>query len=79
MTEAVEAVAQRGARTIVVSDDDDLLARGQIGLPLLAGVPDWLSPFVAVVPGQLAGLRFAQLRGIDLDRPLGLSKVTLTR
>jgi glucosamine--fructose-6-phosphate aminotransferase (isomerizing) len=79
MTAAIEAVAQRGARTIVVSDDDDLLARGQIGLPLLAGVPDWLSPFVAVVPGQLAGLRFAQLRGIDLDRPLGLSKVTLTR
>ena len=34
---------------------------------------------VAVVPGQLAALRLAQLRGIDLDAPLGLSKVTLTR
>ena len=30
-------------------------------------------------PGQLAALRLAQLRGIDLDHPLGLSKVTLTR
>jgi glucosamine 6-phosphate synthetase-like amidotransferase/phosphosugar isomerase protein len=34
---------------------------------------------VAVVPGQLAALRLAQLRGIDLDSPLGLRKVTLTR
>jgi glutamine---fructose-6-phosphate transaminase (isomerizing) len=79
MADAVDAVGRRGARTIVVSDDTDLLARGEIGLPLLPGVPEWLSPFVAVVPGQLAALRLAQLRGIDLDRPLGLSKVTLTR
>jgi glucosamine--fructose-6-phosphate aminotransferase (isomerizing) len=42
-------------------------------------VPEWLSPLVAVVPGQLAALRLAQLRGVDLDNPLGLSKITLTR
>jgi glucosamine--fructose-6-phosphate aminotransferase (isomerizing) len=79
MAEAVDAVAARGARTVVISDDAGLLARGEIGLPLLPGVPEWLSPLVAVVPGQLAALRLAQLRGIDLDAPLGLSKVTLTR
>jgi glucosamine--fructose-6-phosphate aminotransferase (isomerizing) len=79
MADAVEAVGARGARTVVISDDERLLARGEIGLQLLRGVPEWLSPLVAVVPGQLAALRLAQLRGIDLDRPLGLSKVTLTR
>jgi glucosamine--fructose-6-phosphate aminotransferase (isomerizing) len=79
MANAVDAVGLRGARTVVISDDEELLARGEIGLPLLPGVPEWLSPLVAVVPGQLAALRFAQLRGIDLDKPLGLSKVTLTR
>jgi glucosamine--fructose-6-phosphate aminotransferase (isomerizing) len=79
MVDAVDAVTARGARTVVISDDADLRARGEIGLPLLPGVPEWLSPFVAVVPGQLAALRLAQLRGIDLDAPLGLSKVTLTR
>jgi glucosamine--fructose-6-phosphate aminotransferase (isomerizing) len=79
MADAVAAVGARGARTVVISDDESLLARGEIGLSLLPGVPEWLSPLVAVVPGQLAALRFAQLRGIDLDRPLGLSKVTLTR
>ncbi len=79
MGDAVAAVGGRGARTIVISDDESLLAAAEIGLPLLAGVPEWLSPLVAVVPGQLAALRLARLRGRDLDRPLGLSKVTLTR
>jgi glutamine---fructose-6-phosphate transaminase (isomerizing) len=79
MADAVDALGARGARTVVISDDERLLARGTAGLPLLPGVPEWLSPFVAVVPGQLAALRLAQLRGVDLDRPLGLSKVTLTR
>jgi glutamine---fructose-6-phosphate transaminase (isomerizing) len=79
MAKAIDDVAARGARSVVISDDDTLLGKGEVALPLLAGVPEWLSPLVAVVPGQLMALRLAQLRGIDLDRPLGLSKVTLTR
>ena len=50
-----------------------------VALTLDPGVPEWLSPLIAVVPGQLAAMRLAQLRGIDLDKPLGLTKVTLTR
>jgi glucosamine--fructose-6-phosphate aminotransferase (isomerizing) len=64
---------------IIASDDQTLLARAAVAFPLLPGVPEWLSPLTSVVPGQLAALRLARLRGIDLDRPLGLSKVTLTR
>jgi glutamine---fructose-6-phosphate transaminase (isomerizing) len=79
MAEAVDAVGARGARLVVISDDASVRARGEIGLELLPGVPEWLSPLVAVVPGQLAALRLAQVRGVDLDEPLGLSKVTLTR
>jgi glucosamine--fructose-6-phosphate aminotransferase (isomerizing) len=56
-----------------------VLEHGEVALPLVEGVPEWLSPLVAVVPGQLAALRLAQMRGIDLDNPLGLSKITLTR
>ena len=79
MVEAIDAVAERGARLLIVSDDAALLARADFPLPLLPGVPEWLSPLTAVVPGQLAALQLARLSGIDLDRPLGLSKVTLTR
>ena len=79
MATALDAFKERGARLVVVSDDDRALARADAALPLWTRVPEWLSPLVAVVPGQLAALRLAQLRGIDLDAPLGLHKVTLTR
>jgi len=79
MLETIDGVAARGARLIVAADDEDVLARAHVALPLLPGVPEWLSPLTAVVPGQFVALRLAGLRGIDLDRPLGLSKVTLTR
>jgi glutamine---fructose-6-phosphate transaminase (isomerizing) len=42
-------------------------------------VPEWLSALTAVVPGQLTALRLAQLRGLDIDSPAGLKKITLTR
>jgi glucosamine--fructose-6-phosphate aminotransferase (isomerizing) len=79
MLEALDALEQRHPRLVVISDDERALARGQVALPLWTRVPEWLSPLVAVVPGQLAALQLARLRGIDLDNPLGLSKVTLTR
>jgi glucosamine--fructose-6-phosphate aminotransferase (isomerizing) len=79
MSEAIESLAVRRPRLLVVSDDQRALARADVALPLWTHVPEWLSPLVAVVPGQLVAFRLAQLRGIDLDHPLGLSKVTLTR
>src|SRR4029079_2704387 len=77
MRTVIGAVAARGATVVAISDDPVLTAAADVGLALLPGVPEWLSPLVAVVPGQLAAMRLAQLRGVDLDNPLGLSKVTL--
>ena len=79
MVDALAALEARGARLLVISDDTATLARAELPLGLLPGVPEWLAPLVAVVPGQLLALRIAELRGGDLDRPGGLSKVTLTR
>jgi glucosamine--fructose-6-phosphate aminotransferase (isomerizing) len=76
---ALDPLMERGAHLVVISDDDRALRRADTPLPLWTHVPEWLSPLVAVVPGQLVALRLAQLRGVDLDSPLGLSKVTLTR
>jgi glutamine---fructose-6-phosphate transaminase (isomerizing) len=69
----------RGARIIAVSDVSAVLRRAQTRLPLVPRVPEWLSPLTAVIPGQLTALRLAQLRGLDIDQPVGLNKVTLTR
>ncbi len=75
----VEIVTRRGARLLAISDDDALLARAELGLRLPAGVPEWLSPFPAVIAGQLLAGTLAAALGRDPDHPRGLSKVTLTR
>ncbi len=74
----VEPLHERGARLLVVSNVEALLSCAHTRLPLVDGVPEWLSPMTAVVPGQVTALRLARLRGLDVDRPHGLTKVTLT-
>lgn len=69
----------RGAELLIVSDRRDLLVEAVTPLPLPPGIPEWLSPLVAVVPGQLFALHLTRVRGNDPDRPAGLQKVTITR
>jgi hypothetical protein len=76
--EVIRPLRSHGARVIMVSDVRTALRRGRTGLPLVKGVPEWLSPITAVIPGQLVAMRFAELRGLSLDRPRGLRKITLT-
>ena len=63
----------RGAHVIALSDRDEL--RPSLRMPR---VPEWLSPAVAIVPGQLWAVALARARGLDPDAPRGLSKVTRT-
>lgn len=75
---AIEA-KRRGAELIVISDDEAVLHQARTPLPLPGGVPEWLSPLVAVLPGQLFAMQLAIAKGFDADRPVGLTKVTETR
>ena len=75
----IRAVARDVGLTIAVSDREQLLDGADIGIRIAGGLEPWLAPIVAVIPGQAAALRLGELRGVDLDRPHGLSKVTLTR
>jgi glucosamine--fructose-6-phosphate aminotransferase (isomerizing) len=77
--EIVPPLRARGARLVAVSDVRAVLRRAQTKLVLAPGVPEWLSPITAVVPGQVTAMRLTSLRGLDLDKPAGLRKVTLTR
>ena len=74
----VEIGRQRKADIIAVSDREDILAAAKGALRLPAGIPEWLTPIVSVVPGQLWAHAFALARGARPDAPRGLSKVTLT-
>jgi glucosamine--fructose-6-phosphate aminotransferase (isomerizing) len=79
MRAAVDKVRERGAEVIAISDDPEFLAAADTAFPLVPNVPEWLSPLLTVVPGQVAAVRLATLLGADVDSPAGLTKITLTR
>lgn len=74
-----EMLRERAAELVVISERAEVLALAQTALPLPEAVPEWLSPVVAVVPGQLFAAALTRAKGYDLDRPRGLQKVTRTR
>jgi glucosamine--fructose-6-phosphate aminotransferase (isomerizing) len=77
----LDELRRRGAPMVVVAPAGTVLPDGvvHVALPAAAVVADWLTPLTTVVAGQLLGWRLAVARGVDVDRPGGLSKVTRTR
>jgi glucosamine--fructose-6-phosphate aminotransferase (isomerizing) len=69
----------RGAELLIISDRQDILAKAVTPLPLPESMPEWLSPIVATIPGQLFALHLTLTKGHDPDQPQGIQKVTLTR
>ncbi|MCY4145298.1 MAG: SIS domain-containing protein [Chloroflexi bacterium] len=70
-------LVKRGADLLVISDDEQTLADATTPLPVPAA-PEWLSPITCVMPGQIFGMQQALARGYAVDKPRGLSKVTVT-
>jgi glucosamine--fructose-6-phosphate aminotransferase (isomerizing) len=89
----LEEAARRKAPAIVAANDPGPGAAADSGpgapadrgpgaaaaatIPLVA-MPEWLSPLGAVIPAQRLAAALAERRGIEVDRPFGLSKITRT-
>lgn len=69
---------RRGADLTVISSAEDALELAQTPLPVPGEMPEWLSPMVTVLRGQLFALGLTLARGYDPDHPRGIRKVTLT-
>lgn len=82
MTDDLAEVAQRvkaqQSPLVVISDDASMLETADVGIALPRNVPEWLSPLNAIIPGQVMAWKLAVARGMDLDQPEGLQKVTET-
>jgi len=78
LTNFLKELKTRGPRFISISPLREILNLTDTAISIPTGMPEWLSPLVAVVPGQLFALGLALARGIDPDHPRGLHKVTLT-
>ncbi len=73
-----QQLKQRGADLVMISDEPDALALARAPLQLPVSLPEWLSPLIAVVPGQLLAYHLTSAKGYDPDHPRGLTKVTKT-
>lgn len=78
MLEVGEAVRDRKAERIIFSDDDDALSLATVPIKLPSLGKSYWSPLVTTVAGQLFTYYLALHKGLDPDRPRGLTKVTLT-
>ena len=73
-----ESVREQAANLIVLGDDENARRYGDAWIPVPGGLPEWLTPLVAIVPGQLLAYHLTLARGSDPDRPRTIAKVTLT-
>jgi glucosamine--fructose-6-phosphate aminotransferase (isomerizing) len=83
--EIAPKAAERGAPVVVIGPRSAAETVRGAGVPAVAvelaagaSIADWLTPLVSVIPGQLLARAVAERRGVDVDRPGGLTKVTLT-
>ena len=72
---------ERGARLITIGDlpVEGHVEESDLFIPVPTGMPEWLSPIAAILPGQLLAYHLAKRRGFDPDQPRAIRKVTLTR
>jgi glucosamine--fructose-6-phosphate aminotransferase (isomerizing) len=77
LDDVIEALERRDAVPAIITDRPEL-AGGRTVLRTPGGLEEWLTPLVAIVPGQVFAMRQAALRGLDVDSPAGLTKVTVT-
>lgn len=66
------------AELLVLSNEKAALALARTPLRLPADLPEWLSPLVCIVPGQLFSYHLTRAKGYDTESPRRLQKVTRT-
>lgn len=69
----------RQVERLVISNVESLREDSRQYMSLPTGIPEWLTPILAVLPGQMFAMLLAAARGNPLDKPHGLTKVTITR
>jgi glutamine---fructose-6-phosphate transaminase (isomerizing) len=75
--DAAAAAHARSADVVAIADEDAALGPACHRIPLVR-TAEWLSPLVAILPAQALAARVARERGVDVDTPFGLAKVTRT-
>lgn len=72
---------EKGGFLITIGDKaiEGQVDASDLFIPVPSGLPEWLSPIAAILPGQLLAYHLTRARGFDPDQPRLTHKVTLTR
>ena len=79
MMELAAALRDRHPDVIAFAHDLDFLAGSETAIRIPGSVPEWLSPLVYIIAGQLFVYWLSVNKDLDPDHPRGLTKVTRTR
>ncbi len=76
--EFMDKLLGMGAEIISISDMNEITSKSNLGFIIPKRIPEWLSPIAYIIPGQLFARQLAIEKGMNIDKPEGLSKVTET-
>lgn len=79
VVEAASRAREAGAAVVASGSAADKIAGAAYSLPVPNAGDRLLAPLLSIVPGQLFAAALAKAKGLDADRPDGLTKVTLAR
>jgi glucosamine--fructose-6-phosphate aminotransferase (isomerizing) len=78
LTDFLRTLKPRNPELVIISPLEKARSLADVAIPIPQNIPEWISPIIAVTPGQLFALGLAQAKGFDPDHPRGLTKVTKT-
>ena len=79
MMELAKALKDKHPDVIAFAHNLDFLAGSETAIRVPGSTPEWLSPLVYIVAGQLFVYALSVAKDLDPDHPRGLTKVTKTR
>lgn len=74
----VKLRTEQSAELVVISDQPQALQLAQSPMSLPPGIPEWLSPLIAIIPAQLFSYALTRVKGWNTEAPRSIRKVTET-
>lgn len=66
------------AELVVISNSEPALKIAEVPIPIPEDTPEWLSPIVSIVAGQLFTCHLTVVKGLNPDQPRSIHKITET-
>ena len=76
--ELLKILREKGAELVVISDQSDALELAHSPFQLPSGIPEWLTPLIAILPAQLFAYHLTRVKGYNTEAPRSILKVTET-